>query len=231
MIPSIAGFARPQRRRLRGHRTGDARRLAVAAAFALAACGAGGAGEQASPETAPTTPLPTAGISGARVAVYPVTLLAADEGLGWQSHLADRRAALDHADSIIGALLVERSPEVEWVLPSALRRAARQAPGMLADPDRMATALLRASELKQIPDPLRSQMRSLNGVAGDRYALVPAALLFRPDSAGRGRAELTLVLADVRTGLLGWRTVARGSGSDPWEALRVAFKTLTPGLP
>jgi len=44
-------------------------------------------------------------------------------------------------------------------------------------------------------------------------------------------AELTVVLVDVRTGRVGFRTVARGDGSDPWTALTRAVKSLTPGLP
>jgi hypothetical protein len=204
--------------------------LVPAAAVLLLAC-SGTAGGGRAPEPAPTLPLPTAGIAGQRVAVYPLTLMTAAEGLGWQGYLAARREALDRADSIIGALLTERSPEVTWVLPPALRRAAAQAPGMLTNPDQMGTAMLRSPGVEQIPDPLRSQMRSMNGVAADRYALIPAALVFTRTPEGRGQAELMLVMGDVRTGVLPWRTVARGEGDDPWEALRVAFKTLTPGLP
>lgn len=210
-----------------------ARRLTLVMVLAslAAACGGKSAGDDQAPEPDPTLPLPTAGIAGQSVSVYPVTLVSAAEELGWQPFLANRREALDRADSIIGAMLTERSPEVSWVLPADLRRAASRAPGILSSPDQMGTALLRSPEAERIPDPLRSQMRSLNGVAADRYALVPAALLFVETPDGLGQAELTLVMADVRTGLLGWRTVARGTGADPWEALRVAFKTLTPGLP
>ncbi len=207
-----------------------AQRLTVALVAALAA-GACARTPDTAPVPEPTLPLPTAGIAGQRVAVYPLTLLAAEETLAWHDALAPRRTALDRADSLMGALLVERSPEVQWVLPPALRRAAARAPGMLADPDRLATALLRAPKLEQIPDPLRSQMRALNGTTADRYAFVPAALVFVRTPEGVGQAELTLVLADVRTGQLGWRTVARGEGDDPWTALQAAFKKLTPGLP
>jgi hypothetical protein len=203
--------------------------LAAALPLGCGATGTAGGGQAAEP--APALPLPTAGIAGQRVAVYPLTLMSAAETLGWQPYLAARREALDRADSIIGALLAERSPEVTWVLPAELRRAAARAPGMLTNPDQMGTAILRAPGVEQIPDPLRSQMRSLNGVAADRYALIPASLVFTRTPAGRGQAELLVIMGDVRTGALPWRTVARGEGDDPWEALRVAFKTLTPGLP
>jgi hypothetical protein len=205
--------------------------LALLATALVCACGGKRTDDGQGPEPQPTLPLPTAGNAGQRVAVYPLTLLTAAEELGWQTHLASRREALDRADSIIGALLTERSPEVIWVLPDELRRAAARAPGMLANPDQLGSAILRSPKMEQIPDPLRSQMRALNGVAADRYMLVPAALVFTRGPDGRGQAELTLVMGDVRSGLLPWRTVARGGGDDPWEALRVAFKALTPGLP
>jgi hypothetical protein len=92
---------------------------------------------------------------------------------------------------------------------------------MLADPEQMGTALLRADGLTKIPDPLRSQMR-----------LVPASLAyFAADSAGVARAELTMVVAEVRSGTVEWRTVARGEGEDPWAALWDALTSLVPGLP
>ena len=204
-----------------------------------AACG----GKKGEPVPEPTAPLPTAGMAGQPVSVLPLTLLAAAEELHWQAPLADRRAALTRADSIIGALLTARSPEVSWVLPDELRRAARRAPGVAPDPDRLGTALLyRAPNVQTVPDPLRSELRTLAALAGPgggRYALVPAGLVFRlpssqagpPPSAGHGTAELTVLIADVRTGVIGFRTVARGEGDDPWSALERAMKSLTPGLP
>lgn len=193
--------------------------------------GCGGRGpDDAAP--APGSALPTAGLAGLRVAVYPLTMIAADESTGWGDALVPRRAALDRADSLIGEALAQRSPEVAWVHVPEVRRTARRGTGILADPDQMGTALLRAPGIRIIPDPLRSQLRNLTGAAADRYALVPASLVFLPSDDGvGGRAELTLVLADVRTGAVGWRTVARATGSGPWDALWRALKTLTPDLP
>jgi hypothetical protein len=202
--------------------------LALTTAMTAAGCGAAQPAADVRPETAP---LPTAGLAGRKVTVYPLTLLASDDRLGWRDALTPHRGALARADSLIGAALTERSPEVEWVLPDVLRRAHRQAPAMLPEPDHIGTALLRARDLAKVPDPLRSQMRALTGVAGDRYALVPAALVFRHADGGGGRAELTLVLTDVRLGQVGWRNVAEGEGQDPWSALEAALKTLAPGLP
>jgi hypothetical protein len=108
----------------------------------------------------------------------------------------------------------------------------------------MGTAILfhqTKQEPEMVPDPLRGQLRTLAAlVGGGRYALVPAGLTYRRATASQhaaplphalATAELTVVLADVRTGRVGFRTVARGEGDDPWTALTRAVKNLTPGLP
>jgi hypothetical protein len=176
-------------------------------------------------------PLPTVGLSGRRVALYPLTLIAADERLGWRDSLIPRETALQQADSMIATFLTERAPEIDWILPDVLRRAAAQAPRLLPDPDRLGTAVLRARNIDRIPDPLRSDLRNLTAIVGDRYAAVPASLAFVITPEGSGRAELTLVVADVRTGTVGFRTVASGEGDEPWSALWNALKTLVPDLP
>jgi len=215
----------------------------------LVACG--GKPKDLTPE--PTAPLPTAGIAAQHVGVLPLTLVAAEDALHWETTLGERRAALARSDSIIGTLLTERAPEVAWVLPDELRRVARRAPGVAPAPDQMGTAILfrRTKEQPEmVPDPLRSELRTLAALAGGgRFALIPAGLTYRlaltsagaPGSVGAqhaaplrdavATAELTVVLVDVRTGRVGFRTVARGDGSDPWTALTRAVKSLTPGLP
>jgi hypothetical protein len=221
----------------------------VAASAALAAC----PHKSGTPTPEPTAPLPTAGIAAQRVGVLPLTLVAAEDSLHWEALLGERRAALAQGDSIIGTLLTTRAPEVTWVLPDELRRVARRAPGIAPPPDQIGTAILfrpTKQEPEMVPDPLRSELRTLAALAGGgRYALVPAGLTFRrtvgpaggrsesqhptarPPDRQTATAELTVVLVDVRTGRVGFRTVARGEGDDPWSALTRAVKTLTPGLP
>jgi len=212
---------------------------------ALAAACAGHRADQ-SPVPKPTAPLPTAALAGQPVSLFPITLVAAEDSLHWEAQLGDRHATLAKADSVISTLIKARAPEVTWVLPEELRRAARRAPSVATDPDQMSTALLRAENVAIVPDPLRSQLRTLAAIAGGRYALVPAALVFRRTVApGDGRtvpgptaspsplatAELSIVMVDVRLGRIDWRTIARGQGDDPWSALTRAVKNLTPGLP
>lgn len=191
------------------------------------------------PTPQPTGPLPTATLAGQAVALLPLTLVAAEDSLRWNAALADRRTTLMRADSILGALLRGRAPEVTWVGPDALRRVARRAPGVATDPDQMGLAIMRAPKLDFVPDPLRSQLRTLAALSDvSEFTLIPAALIYlRPHAGpgastpGIGRAELTVVIADVRTGQVAWRTVARGEGDGPWTALVSAVKALTPGLP
>ncbi len=208
----------------------------------LASLSCGGKKSEQQPTPAPTAPLPTAGLAGQRVAVTPLALVAAEEALQWDSLIGNRRTTLDKSDSIIATLLGARAPEVTWVGPAELRHIARRAPGIAADPDQMGTPFLRASNIIDVPDPLRSQLRTLMGLAGGRYLLVPAGLVFRVASPGatpRGTsarpalatAELSVVLIDSRVGKVGWRTIARGEGENPWIALTRAVKSLTPGLP
>jgi hypothetical protein len=202
--------------------------------WALVACG------HAPPRPAtpaPTAPLPTAGLAGVAVGILPITLIAAEDSLHWDTVVTERAKA----DSVLGTLLRTRAPEVPWVSSEDLRRAARRAPGIVTDPEQMATPLLRRATIVDIPDPLRGQMRTLAAIAGGRYLLAPAALVYRrtavrlygdtAHTAGTATAELTVVLVDVRVGRVQWRTVARGDGNDPWTALTRAVKALTPGLP
>jgi len=206
-----------------------ARRLTVWGALAvLVLVGLGCGARSANQEEIPPLPLPTLSLAGRTVSLYPLTMLLPEVALGWDSTLSPHSTALRYADSLIAQALTQRAPEVQWVLPETLRRAARRAPGLLQDPDQLGTAVMRDTRLSRLPDPLRSQLRMLTGAAGDRLVMIPASLLFYQDSTGGGRAELTLVLADVRTGDVAWRSVGKGVSDAPWPALRMALETIVP---
>jgi len=206
--------------------------------LAATACGGKKKTETPTPEALPpTAPLPTAGLAGQRVALTPLELVGAEEALKWDSLIADRRNTLNKCDSIIAMLLTGRAPEVTWVLPAELRRTAHRAPGVAAEPDQLGTAFLRATGIVDVPDPLRYQLRTLVGLAGGRFALIPAGVVFRvpkgaaPATPPLAMVELSMVMVDTRVGKVGWRTIARGEAADPWTALTRAVKALTPGIP
>lgn len=212
-------------------------------ATAVALGCSGGQSEAAHPPAPlPAAPIPAAALAGQRVMLLPPTLVIADEALGWQGQFSDRRATLGRTDSVIGALLAERTPEVSWVRSAELRRAVQLSAGMAGDPEQLPLAVLRSDQVVELPDPLRGQLRNLAAVSRARFGLAPAALVWVPTDtgaaaravvpgSGAGTAELTLVLFDTRLGQVVYRTVARGAGGDPWTALARAVKAATPGLP
>ena len=181
---------------------------------------------------APVAMLSTQALAGKTVAVLPITLVVADPSIESDTGYAgyrDRRAALHRTDSLISEALLGRGPEVHWVLPPELRKIARRAAGFVPEPDEMGQAVLRSPKMTTIPDPLRSSLRSLLAIADGRIALVPAALGFGPEPDGRIRADLSLVLGDVRTGKILWRSLALGRGKSPDEALNAALAAVLPG--
>jgi hypothetical protein len=202
-----------------------------------AGCAASRTVEEQQPVPAPTIPLPTAGLAGQRVSLFPLTLMAAEDSLRWDVLIRERRPNLTRADSVIAELFVARAPEVNWVTPHELRASARRAIGIATDPDQMGTSVLRAEKLDMVPDPLRTQLRQLLALSGGRFAVIPAALFYKRRVVGRiegqleATAELTMVMVDVRLGRVVWRSVARGMGTDPWASLTGAVKALTPGVP
>ncbi len=176
-------------------------------------------------------PLSVAPIAGQPVSVLPITLVLADSAMSTSTSYdgyRDRRAALQRTDSLIAEAMQARAPEVHWILPPELRKMARRAPGMLSDPDQMGQALMRAPRLTKLPDPLRSELRSLVAIAGGRLVFIPAALGFTRDAAGNVHATLSLVLADARTGNVVWRSLTTATGATPDAALAAALVTTLP---
>ena len=179
----------------------------------------------------PASPVPTGSFAGQTVAVIPITLVAADPALQSDTLFAayrDRRATLLWADSLIGDAFMGRAPEVNWVLPPRLRKVARRAPGLVGDPDQMGQAVMRAPNLRVIPDPLRSSLRNLVALTDGRIVMIPAALGFSLDTLGAVRADLSLVAADARSGKVLWRGTAIGSGTTASAALETALAAVLP---
>ena len=176
----------------------------------------------------PVIALPTEALSGSTIAVFPLTTMGVDTVLGWGQFFVDRRQAFDRVDSILTSTLNRRIPQITWLPPAELRRAAAKAPGLLTDPDQMALHLLQTHALASIPDPLASQLRQLAGVAtGGRYIIAPANLWFEHVSNILGRVRIVVALADVRRGAISWSATVSGTGETPWEAIRAAALQLT----
>jgi hypothetical protein len=101
---------------------------------------------------------------------------------------------------------------------------------MIPEPDKRGQAVMRSPQLKSVPDPLRGNLRTLMGIVGGRYAFIPASVRFAPDS-GAIQATIEAVLADSRTGQVGWRSSnAIGRGATPAAALIAAVAAFLPNL-
>lgn len=170
----------------------------------------------------------TAALAGQKVAVLPLTLAVPELALADDTLLGVRAKVLPWADSVLLESFSGRAPEVTWVGPPELRRAARRAIGFATDPDHMGHAVLRDPTFKVVPDPLRSQIRTLVALVDARFVLVPASAVFLREANGNVRVEMTLVVVDARTGVPAWRSIASGSAPTPTQALRAALAAVLP---
>src|SRR5437660_6079006 len=194
--------------------------------YSLAALGCASKPDMRAPP-APVVPFPGSQLAGQTISLWPLVTMRADSTLGWKAALEPRRQALGKVDSILASQLTTRRSQIKWVLPADLRRAAQQAPGLLPDPDLMATVQLQTHVMAMVPEPLRAQLRQLTGVAsGGSYALVPANLVVVREPKGGGRARMVITLVNVRLGAVSWTATVTGVGRDPWEAVDGAVKHL-----
>ncbi len=176
-----------------------------------------------------TQPLATAPVAGQGVAILPINLVVIDPAVPPGTVTADRPTLLRWTDSLLTDGATGRAPEVKWVPPAELRRIARRSGGLVADPDQMGQSVMRSWSMTSVPDPLRSNLRRLLAVAGGwRFALIPASLVFKVDSTGQLGADLSILLADTRTGRVVWRSVAKGRGGTPDQVLGKAVATIFP---
>lgn len=195
-----------------------------------AALAAFGVVAEAHAQRKPTTqPLVTAAVAGQGVAIIPINLVVVDPSLPAGTVAADRPTLLRWTDSLLTEGAKARAPEVQWIPPGELRRISKRSGGLLPDPDQMGQSVMRGWSIKTVPDPLRSNLRRLLAVAGgSRYAMIPASLIFRADSAGQLAADLSILLADVRTGRVVWRSIAKGRGGTADQVLGKAVATIFP---
>ena len=173
-------------------------------------------------------PLTVDALAGQEVPVLPITLVVPDSSLSAGGLFQERDVLLRWTDSIIQYKMESRAPEVAWKFPDALRRLARRSPGVVPDPDRMGQSVMRSTSVDEVPDPFRSNLRAMVAVAGGHLAFIPAALVFRQPEPGEVEAQLMLVMADVRTGHVLWRSLAVGTGGSLDRALSAALDVTFP---
>ncbi len=167
-------------------------------------------------------------LAGQNVPVMPITMILRDTTVSDSVFLQPRPVVMGWADSVLAEALILAAPEISWLYGSELNRVARRGAGMLPEPAKMGQAILRSEKMKTVPDPTRSNFRTLAALAGGRFIFVPASVAFGHDSTGTLMATLTAALTDTRTGAVLWHTNAIGRGATPGQAL---YKTVEYFLP
>lgn len=201
--------------------------LRILALLALSAAPACAQQHKQSQVPEPVVALATDGLAGQLVAVLPLTMVVSDPRLPGATGLEARTRTMRWADSLFGDFLLERAPEVQWILPPALRRTAERAVGVMPSPDHMGQSVMRSPALRSVPDPLRAYLRQLVALSGGaRFALIPAVLFLSPGPGDSITVQLSAVLADGRLGRVVWRTMAKGTGDTAEQALRLALATI-----
>ena len=126
--------------------------------------------------------------------------------MGWSAKIGtsrdQQRAFLASVDSVLEAAVKEKGI-VAWVMPGELARTARRNPTYAVNPaDIRAGDAVRYMERQRdanIPEPVASQLRTLAGFHGARYALIPVEVRFEAGSAaGTGRGVLRVAVLDIR---------------------------------
>ena len=176
-----------------------------------------------------TQPIVLAAIAGQTVAVLPNNLVIVDASVTDTGAIRKRPGVFRWVDSLVTETFATRAPDVKWITPTELRRIYRKSGGLLPDPDQLGQSVMKAWGLTIVPDPLRSNLWRLLAMSnGGRYAFIPASVIFAIDSAGALQAELAAVMADVRTGKVVWRSVAKGHAGTAEAALGKALATIFP---
>lgn len=175
-------------------RVGFASVLTVAGAMSLAACGLRSGAEPPGPgwERGGVPEL-----RGARVLLLPV-------------QRADRPA--EEVDLELAHAMRQRGTAMEWTDAATLKEIAEAAGAMGADPARLAVAVFRAGEVRQIGDPLFGDIYRLAALVDANVVVLPLAAYGEPDEVpDRESVILEAVLLDARTGRVLWQGILQGA--------------------
>lgn len=113
-------------------------------------------------------------------------------------------------DGEIAFWLAEKAPRVSWTFPPELDRALARTPSMEVRIRALAVSSFHRGEVRRIGDPLFGDLRGLGALVGSRFALVPVAAGWRPDTSGSGRVEIRTALIDTHGGRVLWSGVVAG---------------------
>lgn len=183
----------------------DRRGSALALVLAVSPACAGGSSE----------PVPAGGfdlLGGQTVLVLPVQYVRQVPG-GWLGGSSNESAAARQADRELGFALGERGGRAKWILPEEQVGMLRRRPSIEVDPYALSTgeARRKGANLKDVEDPLRSEIRMLSALFDCRYAVLPLEILYVVnEETGKGRLGVRTFLVDTRRGEVLWYGVVPG---------------------
>ncbi|MEO7671293.1 MAG: hypothetical protein ABIV28_03655 [Longimicrobiales bacterium] len=129
----------------------------------------------------------------------------------------------DGLDAEIGFFLAEQAPRVHWVMSDAVRKSAANARSLNIHPEALAVSAFNGSRVTRIGDPLWGDLRMLGELMSARYAILPFATGFVPDSTGTtGRVEIGAALIDTGNGNVLWIGYAAGDRGMAGDAVVTA---------
>ena len=160
-------------------------------------------------------------MAGQEIVVFPVQYLSSTDSLGWQQQIPNRAAFLAALDDQIEAALSARGLGKAWTFGREMERASKLNSILMTDARSLSAEWLRGRVLPEttVRDPLAMQVRSLVGLKGQRYALLPVELRLE-SRGGTGVAILRVVMIDARLAQIRW---VGEVASDP-------MRTLSPAL-
>lgn len=169
----------------------------------------------------PVATPPLERMAGTEMVVFPVQYFSATDTLGWQAQIPNRADFLAALDDQIEAALTKRGVGQTWTFGREIARASKVNSMVMRDARALSAEWMRGRIMVDDPirDPLRSQIRGLVGLKGQRYALLPVELKLE-NRGGMGVAKLRVVMIDSRMAMIRWVGEVQ---SDP-------VKTLSPAL-
>ncbi|MEJ2678447.1 MAG: hypothetical protein P8174_05135 [Gemmatimonadota bacterium] len=148
-----------------------------------------------------------------------------------------RGAQLPGLDAELAYWLGQRAPRTQWVLRPAMERALKSNPEWSMNLDALAVGQFAYMEVKQIGEPLFTDLHRLSVILDARFALVPvgAAWVAAPASpagseatAGQGHVQIAAAIIDTSDGSVLWYGVVAGepSGTPDRAAIASAAREL-----
>jgi hypothetical protein len=161
----------------------------------------------------PATPDPDApGVSPPDLSSLTVMILPAQAPPPGSTARAGAGEPVPGLDAEIGYFLAEQAPRVHWISSESVKKSAAGTRSLGIRPEALAVSAFSNARITRIGDPLWGDLRLLGELTSARYAVLPFAAGFAPDSTGKtGRVEIGAALIDTGNGRVLWIGYAAGN--------------------